>query len=82
MSRDIADGEADAAVVGLVGRRAVEQQHMVQRRLAGFQFGIDGVVLVHIDGDLLAAREQVVLVERVGVLHLALVRAGDELHAT
>ena len=34
MGRDVADGEADAPVVRLVGLRAVRQQHVVQRRLA------------------------------------------------
>jgi branched-chain amino acid transport system ATP-binding protein len=35
MGRNVAHGETDAAVVGLVGLRSVKQQHMMQRSLAG-----------------------------------------------
>jgi len=42
----------------------------MQRRLAGRQLDVDGFVLVDLDRDLLAAGEQVVLVERVGMLNL------------
>ena len=81
MSRDIADGETDAAVIGAIRLRSVKQQHMVQRRLARLQLHIDGLGLVDIDRDLLATGKQVVLVECVLVLDLALVGSGDEFHA-
>src|SRR6185312_6266528 len=53
--RDVADGEADAPVGRLVGRRAVRQQHVVQRRLAGRELDRHALALVDLDRDLLAA---------------------------
>ncbi len=53
----------------------------MQRSLTGLQFHIDRLGLVDIDRDLLAASEEVILVERVGVLDLLPVGARDELHA-
>src|SRR5579883_917004 len=81
VGRDVADGEADAPVVRLVGRRAVRQQHVMQGRLAGLELDRDALALVDLDGDLLAAAQQVVLVERVDMLELSLVRARHEHHA-
>src|SRR5919199_857475 len=82
IGRDVADGEPDPPVVRTVRRGAVEQQDVVQRSLSGLQLGEHGLVLVHLDGDLLAAGQQIVLVEGVAVRDLDLVRAGHELHAT
>ena len=68
--RDIADGQADAPVVGPVGLRSMEQQHVMQRRLAGLQLDKDRLGLVHLDGDLLTPGQKIVLVEGVLVLDL------------
>src|SRR6185437_8559682 len=81
MGRDVADGEADAPVVRLVGRRAVRQQHVVQRRLARRELDRHALALVDLDRDLLAAAQEIVLVEGVDMLELALVRARHEHHA-
>ncbi len=81
MGRDVADGEANAPVIGTVRLRSVEQQHMVKRGLARLQLNEHGLRLVDIDCDLLTPGEQVVLVEGVFVLDLALVGPGNELHA-
>jgi hypothetical protein len=54
---------------------------MVKRCLARLQLHIDGLGFVDLDGDLLAAGKQIVLVERVLVLDLASVSPGNELHA-
>ena len=53
----------------------------MQRGLAGLQLDIDRLGLVDLDRDLLAAGQQIVLVEGVLVLDLLLVGAGNELHA-
>ena len=60
MRWDVADGKSDAAVVGAVRRGAVKQQHVMERRLARLQLDMDGVRLIDLDRDLLAAGEQVV----------------------
>ena len=57
---NVADRQADAPVARPVGRGAVKQQHMVQRGLARLELDIDGSALIDLDGDLLAAGEQVV----------------------
>src|SRR5580700_7805961 len=79
--RDIADSKPDAPVVGTVRLGAVEQQHVMQRRLAGLQLDMNRLDLVDLDSDLLPAGEQVVLVEGIGVLDLLAMGSGDELHA-
>jgi hypothetical protein len=44
----------------------------MERHLAGVQDAIDRIVAVHLDGDLLPAREEIVLVERIDVLEVIL----------
>src|SRR3546814_2886342 len=53
--RDVADRQADPAVVGAVRRRGMEDFLMVQRHFTGPKGHVDGLVLVDLDGDLLAA---------------------------
>ena len=54
---------------------------MMQRHFARLQHNGDGVFFVHLDGDFLAAREQIVFREGVPVRNLFLrVRAGNEAH--
>ncbi len=53
----------------------------MKRRLTGLQLHMHGLGLVDLDGDLLAPGQQIVLVERVLVLDLALVGPGNEFHA-
>src|SRR5471030_3101263 len=81
IGRDIADGEADAPVVRLVGLRAVRQQHVMQRGLAGLQDCIDTFGFVDLHRDLLAAAQKIVLVERVLVFELAEMRTRHKFHA-
>src|SRR5476649_2408334 len=81
VGRDVADGEADAPVVRLVGLRAVRQQNVMQRGLARLQDRVDTLGLVDLHRDLLAAAQEIVLVERVLVLELAKMRARHEFHA-
>jgi hypothetical protein len=59
----------------------VEQQHVMKRGLARLELDMDGLCLVDIDGNLLPAGQQVVLVEGVGMADLLPVGAGDEFHA-
>ena len=81
MGRDVADGVADAPVAGRVGARAVHQQHVMQRHLARLERHVDAFARRHVDRDLLAARQKVVLVERVAMLDLLLeVAARPEFH--
>ena len=54
---DVADGEADAAMIGSIGLGVVRDLHMMQRHFAGLQGDIDDLVEVDVDGDLLAARQ-------------------------
>ena len=83
MRRDVADGEADAPIVGVVGAGTVDQAHVVQRGLARLQHDIDGRVLVHLVLYDLAAREHVVLAVGVAVRDLIqLVGAGRNPHGT
>jgi hypothetical protein len=63
--RNVADRQADAPVVGTIGFRAVEQQHVMQRCLTGPQLDKDGFGLIDIDGNLLTTGQKVVLVESV-----------------
>ena len=59
----------------------MHQPHMVQRYLARFEVEPDGLRLVHLNRDFLAAGQQVVLGERVAMPDLVeLVAAGDYLH--
>ena len=62
---DVADGEPDPALVGRVRLRAVDQLDVVQRHLAGLELERDGLGLVDLDADLLAAAQQVVGGERI-----------------
>jgi hypothetical protein len=52
------------------------QQHMVQGHVAGLQRDVDAGASRHVDGDLLTAAQQVVLVERVAMLELVLEMAA------
>jgi hypothetical protein len=57
----------------------VHQLDVVQRHFTGIEHAIDAF---HLDRDLLATREQVVLVEGVDVLEVVLrLRARQEFHA-
>src|SRR5205809_6309663 len=78
--RDVADGEADPTVIGPVGRRAVEHQHVMERHLARPEQDVDRPPLVHLDGDLLTAREQVARGEGVAVRDLRAMRAWHHAH--
>ena len=69
------------AVAGAVRCRAVDQHDVMERGLAGRELDADRLVLVDADLDLLAARQQVVLVEGVAVGDLLVMAAGHELHA-
>ena len=81
MGRDVADGIADAPVVGRVGSGAVRQQHMVQRHLARLERHVDAFAGRHLDGDFLAAGQKIVLGEGVAMLELVLeMAARPELH--
>ena len=55
VGRDVADGETHPAVVGRVGLRPVEDQHMVQRHLAGPQHHRHHIFRLDADLDLLPA---------------------------
>src|SRR5215470_9086051 len=79
--RDVADRKTYAPVVGAIGLRSMEQQDVMQRRLARLQLGKHRLRLVDLDGDFLTTRQQVVLVESVLVLDLLLVGACHEFHA-
>ena len=81
MRGDIADGVADAPVGGGVRPRAVHQQHVMQRHLARLERHVDTLAVGHVDGDLLAAGQQVVAGEGVAMLELVLeMAARPELH--
>ena len=81
VGRDVADGQADASVVAAVGVRTVHELDVMQGHLAGLQGQSHSLALVDVDRDLLAARQQVVLVEGVHVGQLIdLVAAGNHLH--
>ena len=73
----------DAAITGAVGTGGMKQMAVVlQRGLAGLQLDGNRVVFVNVDGDLLAAAEQVVGGERVDVRDdAAPVAARHEPHA-
>src|SRR5262249_43199214 len=60
MRRQVADCKADSAAVGPVGMRAVYDLAVVQRHLAGPEHDVGGLAFVDLDGDFLAARQQVV----------------------
>src|SRR5882762_62061 len=61
--RHVAYGEADAAVIRGVGRRAVDEADMVERHLAGLEGDRHRLALVDIHRNLLAAGQEVVLIE-------------------
>ena len=80
VGRDIADGKADPPVVRRVGRRAVNEAHVVQRHLAGMQGDDPPPRTVDLDHHLLAARQQIVFGEGVAMGDLIeLVAARDVL---
>ena len=64
---NIADGEADATIPGGIGARAVHHQHVMERHLSRLKDDVGGPRFVHLHGDLLAAREEIVGMERVDV---------------
>ena len=70
VSRDVADRQADAAVVGSVRLRAVHHLDVMQRHLARLEDAIHRLSLVDLHRDLLAARKQVVLVEGIDMREL------------
>ena len=53
-----------------LGSGAVDDAHVMQRHLAGLQFDRHRLRRIDVDRDLLAARQQVVLRERVAMRHL------------
>src|SRR5882672_12523195 len=63
--RDVADRQTNAPVIGTIGLRSMEQQHMMQRSLTGLQLDKDGLGLVYVHCDFLAAGQKVVLVESI-----------------
>src|SRR5918998_3259653 len=65
--RDVADRQPDPPVARGVRAGVVRQLHVVQRHLAGPERHLHRPLGVHLHRDLLAAGEQVVLVESVGV---------------
>ena len=67
VSREIADGKADAPVVRRVRRRAVHEAHLVQRHLAGTQCDDPPPGMVDLDHHLLAARQEIVFGEGVAM---------------
>jgi hypothetical protein len=64
---EMADGEADAPVVRRVGRRAVDEAHVVQGHLTGTQSDDPPLRLDDLDHHLLAARQEIVFGERVAM---------------
>src|SRR5258705_13109280 len=64
---NVADGEADAAIPGRVSARAVHHQHVMERHFSSLEDDVGGPRLVHLHGDLLAAREEIVGMKRVDV---------------
>ena len=74
MGRGIAYGIAHTRVRRAVGLRTVKEQHVVQRHFTRLQFDVDDPGGIDFHGDLLAAREQVVLVKAVLMRHLCVVR--------
>ena len=81
MCGDVAHGVADAPVIGLVGRRAVDQADVMQGDLAGPEHDIDRLRLVDLDLDLLATAQEIALVERILVVDLLAMGARHDLHA-
>jgi hypothetical protein len=78
IGRDVADRQADAPVGAAVRFRTVHQLDVVQRHLPRAQRDPDCLRRVDVDRDLLAARQQVVAMERVQVRQLVdLVGAGE-----
>src|SRR5690349_566947 len=67
MGGDVTDCIADARMVGAIGFRPVHDQHVVQRHLAGLENDVDRSLLIDRDSNLLAAAQQVVGREGVGV---------------
>ena len=56
-----------------LGSRTVHDLDVVQGHFAGVEDAVDGLLAVHLDRDLLASRQQVVLVKGVDVLDVILV---------
>ena len=81
VGRNVADRKADAAILRPVGRRAMRQQDVMQGRLARLQRCRHALGFVDVDGDLLTAAQEIMLVERVAMLELDAMRAWHELHA-
>mgnify|MGYP001160033208 CR=1 FL=1 len=61
MRRDIADREAHAPVIALVGAGAVDDAYMVEREFAGLEQDINRLIFVDIRFDLLATGQQAFL---------------------
>ena len=81
VGRDVADREPDPALGGGVGLRAVDQLDVMEGHLARLELERDGLGLVDLDADLLAAAQQIVGSERILVRHdLHGMRARDDAH--
>jgi len=80
MRRDEAHRETDTSIVGAIGLGAMHDQHVVQRRLARFEFQCDTPRRIDVDRDLLAARQQVVGGKSIAMGELLVLRARHHAH--
>ena len=81
VGRDVPCGESDAPVRTAVWGRAVHDQHVMERHLAGGQHDVDRILLVDVSRDLLTARQQIVPVGGVAMGELARLAARHDAHA-
>src|SRR5690349_18412570 len=65
--RNVTNRKADTAIARRVRRRAVHQSNVVKRHLAGREIQGHCIAGIHVDLNLLAAREQIVLVEGIAM---------------
>ena len=70
--RHVVKGQADASIVARIGPRCVRDANVVQGHLAGLKGHRNCFGLIHIE-DFLAAREEIVLVVEILMLHRCVV---------
>ena len=81
IGREVANGESDSAMVGLVWLGAMDQPNMVERHFARFQRQRIGLTVVDLNYDLLPPAEEVLRTESIPMWYLRHgVRSWDDAH--
>ena len=78
---DVADGESDATLSRCIGRRAVDDAHVVQRHFTGLQYHRRGFSLIDLNRNFLPPRQQVILRKCISMRNLVhQVAAWNDFH--